>query len=465
VKAKRARIVLAMATLGGSVLAVTATTPFPAYASNPPVINNLSFSFTAAQVAAMPGEVSTGNTATALGLYYPEGIAAYDGNVFVSNTNDNILGELSGSPQVPSIFAGSYQGYGEAGDDGLATAATLYSPGGIAIDQYGDVFIADTEDNVVREVYGPNGPGGTNAALAGEIVKIAGNGTPGYSGDGGPAISAELNSPQAVAVDSSGDVYIADTYNNVVREILPNGTISTFAGDGTPGYSGDGGPATSAELNDPSGVAVDALGNVYIADSSNNVVRRVQGPASLGTGQTPGQITTVAGDYAADQGASNGQGGFGGNGGPAVDAQLYAPEGVALDDAGDLFIADTFNNSIREVTPNGQITSLVNTTAASGSPSNGATASTAKLEGPYAVAVDDTTGDVYIADTHANAVSVVSGLPATAGEAMAGPGSTTTAPLPESPLTIGLPVAAFAALALAFSAVFVIRRRRSPLQA
>jgi NHL repeat len=463
VKAKRARIALAMATLGGSVLAVTATTPFPAYASNPPTISNLSFSFTAAQVAAMPGEVSTGNTATTLGLYYPEGIAAYDGSVFISNTNDNMLGELSGSPLVPSIFAGSYQGYGEDGDGGLAIDATLYSPGGIATDQYGDVFIADTEDNVVREVYGPNGPGGTNAALAGEIVKIAGTGTAGYTGDGGLAVDAELNSPQAVAVGSSGDVFIADTYNNVVREVLPNGTISTFAGNGTPGYSGDGGQATSAELNDPSGVAVDALGNVYIADSSNNVVRRVQGPETLGTGQPAGEITTVAGDYAADQ-ADNGQGGFSGNGGPATAAQLYAPEGVALDDAGDLFIADTFNNSIREVTPNGQITSLVNTTAASGSPAAG-TASTAKLEGPYAVAVDDTTGDVYIADTHANGVSVVAGLPASAGEAVAGPGSSVNAPLPESPLTIGLPVGALAALALAFSAVFVIRRRRSPVQA
>src|SRR5580698_7984712 len=109
-----------MATIGGSVLAVTATTPFPAYASNPPIITNLSYSFTAAQVAAMPGEVATGNTATTLGLYYPEGIAAFDGNVFISNTNDNMLGELSGSPLVPSIYAGSYEAYGEHGDGGLA---------------------------------------------------------------------------------------------------------------------------------------------------------------------------------------------------------------------------------------------------------------------------------------------------------------------------------------------------------
>ena len=274
-KARRTRIALAVATVSGAILA-PALLDAPAYAGTVPVITNLPFSFTASQVAAMPGEVSPGNTATTLGLYYPEGIAAYQGNVFVSNTNDNMLGELSGSPLAPSIFAGSYQGYGEAGDGGPATSATLYSPGGIAVDASGDVFIADTEDNVVREVYGPSSP------KAGQIVLVAGNGTPGYKGDNGPAASAELDSPQAVAVDAAGDVFIADTYNNAIREVSPTGTITTFAGNGTAGYTGDNGPATSAELDDPSGVAVDALGNVYIADTSQQRDPPGPGPGDRG---------------------------------------------------------------------------------------------------------------------------------------------------------------------------------------
>jgi hypothetical protein len=451
VKARTTRAALAAATVGGAILAPLAIDPGSAYAATP-TISNLTFSFTAAQVAAIPGEVSPGNTATTLGLYYPEGIAANNGLIYIANTNDNLVGELSGSPLAPSIFAGTYQGYGETGDGGPATSATLYSPGGVAVDSAGDVFIADTEDNVVREVYGPSSPN------AGKIALVAGNGTPGYTGDGGPATSAELDSPQSVAVDSSGDLFIADTYNNAIREVTPNGTITTIAGNGQAGYTGDGGPATSAELNDPSGVAVDAVGDVYIADSSNNVIRRVQGPNTTGTGETQGEITTIAGDYAADA-ANDGQGGHSGDGGSAVDAQLYAPEGVALDDAGDLFIADTFNNAIREVYPNGQITTLVNTAAASGTPANGAVAASAKLEGPYSVAVDDSTGDVYIADTHANGITEVTGLAPTVGEAVAGPGSVggPNGELPETPFVVGLPLSALALI----GGVFAIRRRRN----
>jgi streptogramin lyase len=391
----------------------------PASAGSPPTISTLTF------------------TATGGSLYYPEGIATNNnGTVYVSNTNDNVVASIVGS--VDTTIAGSYEGSGESGDGGPATAATLSSPGGIAVDQQGDIFIADTEDNVVREIT-PNG----------NIQLFAGNGTEGYSGDGGPATQAELDSPQDVAVDSSGDVFIADTYNNVIREVTPNGVISTVAGSGTPGYSGDNGPATSAELCSPSGVAVDSLGNLYIADSCNNVIRRVS---------TTGIITTVAGDYTADQ-ADGGGGAFSGNGGPATSAQLNSPQGVALDQAGDLFIADTFNNSIREVTPNGTITSLVNTSAAKGN-TDGSTAAASTLSGPYAVAVDNSTGDVYIADTSNNKLKEVVGLgppgPTAGGPVAPAPGPA----LPESPLIVGLPLSALAAL----SAVGVLgfrRRRRS----
>jgi sugar lactone lactonase YvrE len=214
-----------------------------------------------------------------------------------------------------------------------------------------------------------------------------------------------LDAPQAVAVNAAGDVFVADTGNNRVDEALPNGHIVAFAGDGKPGYAGDGGAATKAELTEPAGVAVDSAGNVYIADSGNNVIRRVD----AGTGT----ITTVAGDYAADP-ATGGRG-FSGDGGPATSAQLYAPEGVALDGAGDLFIADTFNNAIREVTPDGTISTVVNSAGANGAaPSPGGEtngpAAASRLNGPSAVAVDNSTSTLYIADTSNNKAAAVTGL-------------------------------------------------------
>ena len=166
-------------------------------------------------------------------------------------------------------------------------------------------------------------PGGT-------ITTVAGNGNGGYSGDGGPATSAELFEPYGVVVDGAGNLYIADTINNSIRKVTPGGTITTVAGDGTYGYSGDGGPATSAELAHPYGVAVDGAGNLYIADADNQRIRKV----------TPGgTITTVAG----------GTYGYSGDGGPATSAELYEPTGVAVDGAGNLYIADSGNQRIRKV--------------------------------------------------------------------------------------------------------------------
>jgi hypothetical protein len=223
----------------------------------------------------------------------PQGVVAADGVVDVSNTVDNAVASIDGS--ATTTIAGSYEATGESGDGGPATAATLDQPTALARDKAGDLFIADTEDNVVREIT-PDGI----------IHRIAGNGTESDRGDFGPAGRAELDSPQGVAVNAKGNVFIADTYNNEVREVTPWGFISTYAGDGNPGYRGDGGPAVRAELSSPTGLAVDALGNLYIADSGNNVIRRVS---------TNGVITTVAGDVAADQ-SSGGLGGFSGDGGP-----------------------------------------------------------------------------------------------------------------------------------------------------
>ncbi|HEX3566422.1 MAG TPA: hypothetical protein VHU17_13710 [Acidimicrobiales bacterium] len=361
-------LIAAMCTASMSIGVAGATR---AWASPAPTISAVTFT-------APPGD----------SLDYPEGISANNGTVTVSNTFDNVVASIVGS--TTTTIAGSYEGVGETGDDGPATAATLDSPAGTATDRWGDLFIADTEDSVVRKI-----------TSDGVIHLVAGNGTEGYRGDGGPAAQAELDNPQDVAVNNSGDVFIADTDNNVVREVSPFGRITTYAGNGTAGYSGDGGLATRAQLTSPTGVAVDSLGNLYIADAGNNVIRRVS---------LTGVVTTVAGNYAADQ-AGGGLGGHGGDGGPATNAQLNSPQGVAVDRSGDLFIADTFNNAIREVTPSGVITTVVNTTGTKGSSGNGGPATAAELNTPYAVAVDNNTGDTYVADTSNSKIRVVTGLP------------------------------------------------------
>ena len=337
------------------------------------------------------------------GLYHPVGVSAAGGKVYVSNSGANIIAAISGG--ATAAFAGSLSAYGEHGDGGPASAASLYHPGGSAVDSGGDVFIADSGDNVIREV-----------TSAGTIKRIAGTGIAGPLGF--PAGLSSLDHPQDVAVNAAGDVYIADTYNNRVLKVTPAGQVTAVAGDGTAGYSGDGRLATFAELNEPTGVAVDAKGNLYIADSANNVIRRVDAVTGI--------ITTVAGDYAADQ-ADGGLGGFSGDGGPATSARLNVPQGVAVDGAGDLFIADTFNNAIREVTPAGTITTVVNASAQPGGESNGAAATASKLNTPYGIAIDPTTSDLYIADTNNSKIAEVTGL-AQPGTASSSTGAGPTAP-------------------------------------
>jgi hypothetical protein len=369
------RVGLLAAAASGLTL-IMAITAAPASAATTPTISSLPF------VAP-----------TGASLDYPEGIAANNGTVDVSNTFDNVVASVTAA--ATTTLAGSYEAIGESGDGGPATAATLDSPAGLALDSRGDLFIADTEDNAVREIT----PDGT-------IHLIAGNGTGGYRGDGGPATRAELDLPQAVAVDGLGDVFIADTGNNVIREVNQRGDITTYAGTGTAGYRGDDGRARFAELSSPTGVTVDAFGNLYIADAGNNVIRRVS---------TSDQITTVAGNVALDQ-ANGGLGGFSGDGGPATHAQLNSPQGVALDRAGDLYIADTFNNAIREVTPNGLITTIVNSAAKKGSAGDGGAATAAELNSPSAVSIDNVSGDLYIADTSNSRIRLV-GLPVPGGPA------------------------------------------------
>jgi hypothetical protein len=267
----------------------------------------------------------------------------------------------------------------DLGNGGPGANATLNTPSAVAVDSKGDVFIADTENNMIREVT-PNGI----------IRTVAGNGRPGYSGDGGPAVFASLDNPSGVAVNAQGDLFIADTVNNVIREVTPNGIIHTIAGNpfggwkhgrGGPlggGYAGDGGPAVDALLQHPQGLAVDSNGDLFIADTGNSVIREIN---------TSGIITTVAGEGR--------QFGDSGDGGPATSALLDAPTDVAVDAAGDLYIADTGNNALREVSTSGVISTLAGGNG-EGNNGQGGPASQAQLDTPESVAVDSTTGDVYV---------------------------------------------------------------------
>ncbi len=223
-------------------------------------------------------------------LNNPRGIYADgEGDLYIADTGNNVVREVSALTGLIQIVAGTGTA-GFSGDGNFATQGELSAPAGVFVDRFGNVFIADTANNRIREV----------VSATGFIQTVAGNGTAGYTGDNGLATSAELKSPSAVAVDIFGNIFIADTGNNVIREVSASThDITTFAGNGTAGYTGDHGAANVAELNAPGGVALDAAGDVFIGDTANNVVREVA--------ISNGQIQTVAGtgtaDFSGDGGA------------------------------------------------------------------------------------------------------------------------------------------------------------------
>jgi hypothetical protein len=234
------------------------------------------------------------------------------------------------------------------------------------------------------------------------ISTVAGNGVAGYSGDGGPATSAELNNPYGVAVDAAGNIYIADTLNNRVRKVTPNGTITTVAGTGAVGFSGDGGPATSARLNRPIRLTIDQQGDILLADNNNNRIRKV----------TPGGIiTTVAGSAVQ---------GYEGDGGPAAAAALYYPVYALSDNAGNLFIVDQFNHAIRKVDSSGIITTVAGT-GVPGFSGDGGPGVNAALNSPTTVALN-AAGDLFIADQNNNRIRKLSNgiITTVAGTGVAG---------------------------------------------
>jgi sugar lactone lactonase YvrE len=269
---------------------------------------------------------------------------------------------------------------GNSGNGGQATGATLADPSAVAFDSAGNIYIADAQNHVIREV-----------TKAGVISIFAGTGVEGYGGDGAAATAAYLDTPTGVAVDTVGNVYIADSHNQRIR-IVKSGTITTIVGNGTPGFSGDTGPATAAELSLPSAVAVDTAGNIYIADTNNQRIRKI-------TGNT---ITTIAG---------NGEELFAGDGGAAISAVLDLPTGLAVDTTGNVYIADRHNQRIRRVTPSGTISTIAGSGLSSFSGAfagDGASATAATLAKPSGVSVD-AAGNIYIADTANQRIRQVSG--------------------------------------------------------
>jgi len=364
------------------------------------VVNTGTVAITIATVVIQPGDIAivAGNgtygysgdngPATSAALNRPEGVVVDgSGNIFIADTENSVIREVSATTgNITTVAGNGKPGY--SGDGGPATSAQLYDPYGVFVDGSGNIFIADTDNCLIRKVSGSN------------ISTVAGNPTLqapcGYAGDNGLATIGQIDEPEGVFVDGSGNIFIADTNNSVIREVtFANGFIQTVAGTyydyettGLCQYSGDGNPAISAYLCLPAGVFVDSSENIYIADTDNLVVREfVPG----------GNIETVAGDNALGAGYS-------GNGGPAISAQLNYPNAVSMDGSGDIFIADTDNFVIREVTAGTIQTTIGNNTLAYSG--DGGSSLDAELYSPGAVALDSA-GNLYIADTSNSVIRVV----------------------------------------------------------
>ena len=317
-------------------------------------------------------------------LNRPHGVAVDDsGNLYIADTWNHQIHRVDASGIVATV-AGTGE-FGYSGDGGPAVVARLTRPWDVSVDGEGNIYIADTRNHVVRRV-----------DASGIITTVAGTGEFGYSGDGGPAVEAQLYTPRGVEVDSAGNVYISDSLNHRIRRVDASGTIATVAGTGEYGYSGDGGPALAAQLGQAEKLAFDSRGNLYIADTFNHRIRRVD---------LMGTITTVAGQ---------GEGNFSGDGGPALAAQLNAPRDVFVDDLGTMYIADTGNHRIRLVDSSGNIITIAGLRQddlfPGGFNRESGPAIGVNLRSPHALSVDRS-GNVYIADTGNHRIRVLTQPP------------------------------------------------------
>lgn len=317
------------------------------------------------------GYSGDGGPATSAAFKLPVEVVVDSSNdVYIADANNYCVRKLNNVSGVITTYAGICGSSGFSGDGGAATSAKLKTAVSVAVDNSGNLYVADYNDQRVRKV-----------DASGNISTLAGIGSSGFSGDGGSATAAKLSNPRGVTVDSVGNVYIADNGSHHVRKVDTSGIITTVAGTGTAGYSGDGGAATSAKLNGPFRVAVDSSDNLYITDNGNHCVRKVD--------NSTGIITTVAG--------SCGTSGFSGDSGAATSAKLNSPTGVSVDRVGNIYVADMNNHRIRQINTSGIITTVAGTGSAGFSGDNGS-ATSAQLNSPRGMAVDSA-GNVYIADT------------------------------------------------------------------
>jgi hypothetical protein len=395
--------------------------------------SNTTRSITTVAGNGIAGYSGDGGVAINAELNFPTGLSEdLTGSLYIGDTENNrvrkVVNPTQNNQDVITTFAGNgVAGY--SGNGGSATSGELRSPTGTAVASNGNVFIADTGNNVVRMVAGSTGTFYGQAMTAGDIYTVAGDHavcsskTPPMP-DGVPATSGALCGPTGVAADGHGNFYLSDTGHNIVYRVNPNGVITPYAGTGKCGFSGDGHKGTQAQLCGPTGLALDAAQDLFIADTGNSRVREVQSNLN---------ITTVAG---------NGKFGYSGDGGPATKASLDAPTGVGVDSSGDIFISDTFNNRIREVA-GGTITTYAGD-GTRGYSGDGGPATSAELNGPTgSVAMDGTA--LYFADTGNQRVrGVFTGPPPV---------------LPESNLVVLLPIGAGLVFA-AGATLMVIRRRR-----
>jgi uncharacterized protein (TIGR03437 family) len=374
-------------------------------------------------------------TQTQLSLGITGGLAVDStGNVYFSDASNHAVRRVLGSSGIIGTFAGTLGTSGTGGDGGPATSATLTTPAGLAFDSKGNLYIADAGGEDVRMV----------SVQTGNISTVAGTpGKAGFSGNGGAPLSALLKTPSGVAVDAAGNLYIADASNAQVREVTAGAgsTINTIAGQYESGYSGDGGPATSALLSSPNGVTVDASGTLYIADALNNRVRTVSGGTianyagadhSQGDGGKASaallfypqgiawdsqgnlyiadtqnnKVRKVAADGTISTIAGTGALAISGDGGAAIKAGIVQPQGVAVDSSGNVYVSTL--NQIRMVNSQGIISTMVNTADSGGFGGDNGPATAATLDFPQGLAVDSA-GNLYIADTYNHRIRKVSG--------------------------------------------------------
>ncbi len=329
---------------------------------------------------ASPGYSGDGGSPTSAQLWFPTGLAYSKGKIYIADQSNHCIRMISGG--AISTFAGVCGTPGFAGDGAAATLANLDNPTGVAVDPNGDVLIADTSNNVIRIVV----PSGIISTFAGNHSIGAG-----YSGDGGPATSGELNAPTAIACDGAGNVYVTDSVSNLVRKINAVQTCTTPT-NGTAPVCGNylstpiGIGPTGGSLNHPNGLAVDPSFAIYVSDTSHRVLKYANGT-----------LTTFAG---------NGNIGSNGDNGPATQATLTNPIGLAIDAVGNVYIADSTAFRIRVVAPNGIISTIAGTNH-NGYGGDGGSALSALLNFPHAVLLDGL-GGIYIADTQNNVIRMLS---------------------------------------------------------